>query len=238
MSRIRQPHNDALRDALASQYILGTLDGAARARFEKMMDSDPELRIRVQEWSHRLAPMANGLTPVEPPAKVWKQIQARTHKRRPGLLLKLRFWENLNFWRRLSMATASLLVAVSVLWIVPSQQVAQKDSMMVVVNNRFDQPVWVIETSASDKMMMIKTLRDIDMGPDKTCALWLTWDDGMTMSLGQLPEKSGMMEMEKPPMPGRTLDKARVVVSLEPMNNYDKKTIKGPLLFSDKFVTI
>jgi anti-sigma-K factor RskA len=238
MSGIRQPHNDALRDALASQYALGTLQGAARRRFEKLLDSDPELRIRVQEWSHRLAPMSNGLEPVQPPAKVWRQIQSRTHKRRFGLRLKLRFWENLSFWRGLSMATASLLVAFTTLQFIPTQQVAQKEQMMVVVNNNFAQPVWIIETSAKSKMMMVKTLREWNMGPDKTCALWLTWDDGMTMSLGLLPDKSGMMEMEKPPMPGRTLDNAKVVVSLEPMNNYDQKTIKGPLLFSEKFVTI
>ena len=238
MSGIRQPHNDALRDALASQYALGTLQGAARRRFEKLLDSDPELRIRVQEWSHRLAPMSNGLEPIQPPEKVWRQIQSRTHQRRFGLRFKLRFWENLSLWRGLSMATASLLVAFTTLQFIPTQQVAQKGQMMVVVNNNFAQPVWVIETSSKDKMVMVKTLRNVDMGPDKTCALWLTWDDGMTMSLGLLPEKSGMMEMEKPPMPGRSLDNAKVVVSLEPMNNYDKKTIKGPLLFSEKFVTI
>jgi anti-sigma-K factor RskA len=238
MSRIRQPHNDALRDALASQYVLGTLKGAARRRFEKLLDSDPELRIRVQEWSHRLTPMAQGLEPVTPPARVWRQIQSRTRPRRFGLRFKLRFWENLGFWRSLSMATASLLVVFATLQFVPSQQAARSDQMMVVVNNKYAQPVWVIETSAKSKMMKIKTLRGWDMGPDKTCALWLTWDDGMTMSLGTLPDKSGMMEMEKPPMPGRTLHNAKVVISVEPMKSFDKKTIKGPLLFSDRFVTI
>jgi len=238
MSRIRQPHNDALRDALASQYVLGTLKGAARRRFEKLLDSDPELRIRVQEWSHRMAPLNQGLEPVEPPARVWRQIQSRTRPRRLGLRFKLRFWENLSFWRGLSMATASLLVAFATLQILPTQQVAKNDEMMVVVNNSYAQPVWVIETSAKGKMMKVKTLREWDMGPDKTCALWLTWDDGMTMSLGTLPDKSGMMEMEKPPMPGRTLHNAKVVVSLEPMKSYDKKTIQGPLLFSERFVTI
>lgn len=238
MSGIRQQHNDALRDALASEYILGTLQGKARQRFEKMLDSDPELRLRVQEWSHRLAPLSSGLKPVTPPASVWSKIHHRIRGKKHGLLSRLHLWANLNFWRGLSMATASLLVAMISLSILPTQQLAEKEQMMVVVNNRFAQPVWIIETSSKDEMMMVKTLRTVDMGPDKTCALWLTWDDGMTMSLGLLPEKAGMMEMKKPPMPGRSLDKAKVVVSLEPMQKYDKSNINGPLLFSEKFISI
>lgn len=238
MSGIRQQHNDALRDALASEYILGTLQGKARKRFEKILDSDPELRLRVQEWSHRLAPLSSGLTPVTPPKTVWKRIQAQLPHKRFSLRSLLRVWGNLNFWRGLSMATASLLVGFISVSLLPIQQVAKSDEMMVVVNNKFAQPVWIIETSAKDEMMKVKTLRSVDMGPDKACALWLTWDDGMTMSLGMLPEKTGMMEMKKPPMPGRSLNKAKVVVSLEPMHNDDKSAINGPLLFSEKFISI
>ncbi|MDH5361615.1 MAG: anti-sigma factor [Gammaproteobacteria bacterium] len=238
MSGIRQQHNDALRDALASEYILGTLQGKARKRFEKILDSDPELRLRVQEWSHRLAPLSSGLKPVTPPKTVWKQIQAQLPHKRFSLQALLKIWSNLNFWRGLSMATASLLVAFIGVSLLPLQQATKSDEMMVVVNNKFAQPVWIIETSAKDKMMKVKTLRNVDMGPDKACALWLTWDDGMTMSLGMLPEKTGMMEMKKPPMPGRSLDKAKVVVSLEPMHNDDKATINGPLIFSEKFISI
>lgn len=238
MSGIRQPHNDALRDALASEYILGTLQGKARKRFEKLLDSDPELRLRVQEWSHRLAPLSSGLKPIQPPATVWNRIQQQIGSKKSGLLSRLHLWANLNFWRGLSMATASLLVAFISVSLLPVQQAAKTDEMMVVVNNKFAQPVWIIETSAKDKMMKVKTLRNVDMGPDKACALWLTWDDGMTMSLGMLPEKTGMMEMKKPPMPGRSLDKAKVVVSLEPMHDDNKAAIDGPLLFSEKFISI
>ena len=238
MSGIRQQHNDALRDALASEYILGTLRGKARLRFEKLLDSDPELRLRVQEWSHRLAPLASGLKPVTPPKSVWNRIQTQLPQQKHTLRSLLKVWGNLNFWRGLSMATASILVAVISISLLSVQQSASNEQMMVVVNNKFAQPVWIIETSAKDKMVKVKTLRNVDMGPDKACALWLTWDDGMTMSLGMLPEKAGMMEMMKPPMPGRTLDKAKVVVSLEPMHSEDKNNINGPLLFSEKFISI
>lgn len=243
MSRIRQPHNEGLRDALASQYALGTLKGAARRRFEKLMESDPELRIRVQEWSHRLSPMSHGLEPVEPPASVWNNIlrQIRSEQKSASRF-KQRFWENLVFWRGFSMATAALLVVItSVQWLLPGSpivQVAKHEQMMVIVNDNKERPAWIIETSAKSNMMMVKTLHDVKMANGMGCALWLTWDDGMTMNLGMLPEKSGMMEMKKPPMPGRTLHNAKVVVSLEPMKQYDKKNIRGTLLFKDKFVTI
>ncbi|MBD3610146.1 MAG: anti-sigma factor [Gammaproteobacteria bacterium] len=237
MSGIRQPHNHKLRDALSSQYVLGTLQGAARRRFEHLLESDPDLRLRVQEWSHRLSPLSSGLSPIKPPSQVWKNIhRATASKKRPFTYAWLsKLWDNSHFWKGISAVTAGLLLVLSGVFNFQVQQASKPAEYMVVVNNRFAQPVWVIEASGKKDMMMIKTLRNVSMGPDKTCALWLTWDDGHTMSLGLLPEQPGMMEMEKPSMHGRSLNGAKVIVSLEPMKEFDKQTIKGPLLFSEKW---
>src|SRR5213592_2619358 len=47
-----------LRDRLASEYVLGTLHGRARQRFQRLMKDDPALRAAVEFWERQLMPRA------------------------------------------------------------------------------------------------------------------------------------------------------------------------------------
>ena len=47
----------ALADALASQYVAGTLRGRARHRFESLLQAHPMLRGAVRDWQDRLIPL-------------------------------------------------------------------------------------------------------------------------------------------------------------------------------------
>lgn len=65
-----------LRDHLAAEYALGTLRGAARRRFERLMAGDAALRALVASWEARLNPLAETAVPAAPPAAVWRRIEA------------------------------------------------------------------------------------------------------------------------------------------------------------------
>jgi len=66
-----------LKHALAADFVLGTMRGRARRRFEAMAAEDGELsRIRGQ-WEAFLTPLAERVAPVAPPSRVWKAIEAR-----------------------------------------------------------------------------------------------------------------------------------------------------------------
>ncbi|HSS69271.1 MAG TPA: hypothetical protein VLQ46_01310, partial [Casimicrobiaceae bacterium] len=52
-------------DALAAQYVLGTLRGRARERFERLAHSDSGLGDAVRQWEERLVPLAEELPPVQ-----------------------------------------------------------------------------------------------------------------------------------------------------------------------------
>ena len=66
-----------LRDRLASEYVLGTLHGRARARIERLLRDDLELRDRVAFWERGLTPMASTLSVAAPSAEVWARIAKR-----------------------------------------------------------------------------------------------------------------------------------------------------------------
>jgi anti-sigma-K factor RskA len=71
------PHNPALLDRLAAEYVLGTLRGPARRRFERWRDSSNLVDQRCQFWEERLMPLLRGLEPAWPPPHVWQGIRQR-----------------------------------------------------------------------------------------------------------------------------------------------------------------
>jgi anti-sigma-K factor RskA len=60
--------NRELADALAAQYVAGTLRGPARRRFETLMAAHPGLRQAVDAWRARLMPLTGAGEPQAPPA--------------------------------------------------------------------------------------------------------------------------------------------------------------------------
>ena len=64
-------------DEVAAQYVLGTLSGDARERFEAQMLLDDDLRLLVSQWEQRLLPLVTVLPPVEPSPETWMAIEKR-----------------------------------------------------------------------------------------------------------------------------------------------------------------
>ena len=62
------------REALAAEYVLGTLEPNARESFAQALEQEPELQKLVSAWEGRLASLEDGITPVEPPAGLWDNI--------------------------------------------------------------------------------------------------------------------------------------------------------------------
>ena len=64
-----------LIDRLAAEYALGTLHGAARRRFEKLLVTNRALRDALSAWQDRLAPLDDGLDPVTPAPALLAKIE-------------------------------------------------------------------------------------------------------------------------------------------------------------------
>ncbi|MEO1595075.1 MAG: anti-sigma factor [Pseudomonadota bacterium] len=77
-----------LVDALAREYVLGTLRGRARTRFERLLPGSFQMRRAVANWETRLYGLYADMPPVEVPHTVWRRIQAATRPepRRGGWL--------------------------------------------------------------------------------------------------------------------------------------------------------
>ena len=76
-----------LLEHLASNYVLGTLQGGARRRFERLQADRADIRLRVASWEMRLGQLAQSIPPQQVSSKLWPAIAARTQPfaAQPGL---------------------------------------------------------------------------------------------------------------------------------------------------------
>jgi len=123
---VRYRDKPQLQDRLAAEYVLGTLRGRARARFEGWTRADAALRRRVEGWQARLNPMAEAVDAVRPPRRVWQEIEARIGApasvggRSPG------FWESLAFWRATGLVASGMAAALLVTVALQKPQVVER----------------------------------------------------------------------------------------------------------------
>jgi hypothetical protein len=64
-------------DALAAEYVLGTLDSEERSQAQALVASDEAFAAKVKLWERRLGELHLMVEPVEPDGKIWERIKAK-----------------------------------------------------------------------------------------------------------------------------------------------------------------
>jgi anti-sigma-K factor RskA len=121
--------NKTLADALAAQYVAGTLRGAARRRFEALLPGHPALRAAVADWQARLMPLTAVVVEQAPPAHTWERIAHRLWPEPAAAAATppLPWWRGLAFWRGLSGVATVAALALGLLLTQPGPSAAAGD---------------------------------------------------------------------------------------------------------------
>ena len=107
-------YNDPeLIEHLASEYVLGTMVGKARLRFERLQMESYRVRQSVWEWEQRLYPMSEGIEDETPPDTLWRDIQQRIQPSK-GESTSSR-WRSLFFWRSWGAVATAMAVVLAVM---------------------------------------------------------------------------------------------------------------------------
>jgi hypothetical protein len=69
------------RDALAAEYVLGTLDADERSAARALIAEDEEFAGKVRVWERRLGELHLMVDPVEPEPEIWLRIKAKVPPR-------------------------------------------------------------------------------------------------------------------------------------------------------------
>lgn len=222
-----------LREKLAAEYVLGTLKGGARRRFEGYLHGDAALRRTTAEWQDRLAPMAE-FAQAQPPRKhVWTGIERRLGLRSAAPAWQ--FWRSdaSNAWRPLALASSVVALVLAGLLATQSLQTPQHDYLATLTDDQA-QPALVLAADREQQLLTVRVVGGADVPADKSLQLWAVPKSGAPRSLG-LVDPNGDVKLAL----GRAIgdDVALLAVSLEPKGgSRDPNGPSGPILYKGNWV--
>jgi anti-sigma-K factor RskA len=224
-------------EALAAEYALGTLDLVDRRRAQDLLHHNEEFIRLVEAWERRLAPLADAIAPVEPPAEVWRRIQDELGpavRQRPAWPAAAPQPSNVVplaaviFWRRASMtlgalAAACLLYIATSAWYLPPPLA---ERYVAVLGAGDQQPALMVTIDPASSRMTIRPL-ELAESPNQAYELWLVAGDAPPQSLGLVdPEAATSLDLTAP---GSTA--GALAVSLEPPGGSPTGQPTGPVVY-------
>lgn len=230
--------NPQLRDKLASEYVLGTLRGRARARFQSLLKYDAGLRQLVAEWEQKLTPLAAAAGEIEPNARVWRKIAARISGS-----TKAGWWASLALWRSLAVAGTALTLALGVF--IGSRPAPEPPMAMVaVMSDERAQPAMVVSwpppNARRDAYIRVKIIQDHPtMAANTAWELWLLpGGKAAPVSLGLVGLEENQILKLSPEHAGM-MDKAGgMALSVEPAGGSPTGAPTGPMIFKGQYVRV
>jgi len=230
--------NDALRNKLAAEYVLGTMSARARRRFEINLKENPALRRAVAQWEKRLTPLALALPEIEPPSRVWQAIESRI---RPGRQARRAFWESLSFWRISSFASGLVALALLILVALPGVPPADDTRMVVVMNDlQTSNPAMTVSwepRKPGKRVMRIRVIGHADMAPGTAWELWmLPGKEQKPVSLGLITTHDAQTVIVPEPLAAKLDGAEGLAMSVEPAGGSPTGLPSGPVLYAGKCV--
>lgn len=223
-------------DALAGEYVLGTLDPAERASVAARRLREPVLDGAIREWEQRLSPLDALVAPVAPPSDLLAKVETRVFAADapPAVVHELEtLRRRLSGWRRAAIVASA--AAASLLGVVVVREALHRElppQNFVAVFQKDDVlPTFYLTIDLKSRVL---TLRPVDARkqPGRTYQLWIASDQ-----LGPAPQSLGLVDDDLAPtrktlasFDPALLRDATFGVSLEPTGGSPTGRPTGPAL--------
>jgi anti-sigma-K factor RskA len=224
---MRPPNRDLL-DRLAAEYVLGTLRGRARRRFESWLVS-PQVEALVNAWENRLAGLEPRLQIVPPPASVWRGIESKLDLGRAARQSRMRW-----------IAIAASLVFFGVVGVflvrdgvkppvveTPALAATQRSFLQADPQTIY----WRVEVLGDNREISLHVHVVHDLPPGRSHELWaLPEGGGAPVSLGLMPHTGDHHRVLTAEQRSALSGSKQIAVSLEPEGGSPQAGPTGPVL--------
>lgn len=230
-------HDPELRCA---EYALGVLDADARRELEQSAARDPALQATLERWQRRLAPLADDVTPVDPPARIWTRIQhdlGFVPQPRPRRAAPAGgWWNSLRLWRWVGIgasAAALGLLAVNVIRVdeAPPRPAAVDSNYMAATLAQADGVArWTATVDLRRARMVVVPANTPPVAADRSTELWLIPPNAKPISLGVFASNAPASMTLPQAIVAQLGARAVLAVSLEPRGGSPSGQPTGPVL--------
>ena len=218
--------NRELVDRLAAEYVLGTLRHRARRRFERWLLS-PQVGAIVKAWEGRLAGLEPQLTPVTPPATVWRGIEERLELRKTQRRPAVR-------WLAIAASVAFFVVAGILLTsrqpgipVAPPLALTKQSALQADPQTIY----WRVEILGDNQEINLRVQNVHELPEGKVHELWaLPEGGGAPVSLGLLPQSGEQRRVLTAAQRAALAGSKQIAVSLEPTGGSPTGAPTGPVL--------
>lgn len=201
------------REALAAEYVLGTLPLEERLMAEALIEGDPGFAAMVEDWQNRLSPLNDAYAEVAPPADLLDRVEARLFP--APKQSRRRLW----LWGGLAGAALAALAAIVILPVLtpgaPVTATLTGEGQDLAVAARFD---------AKTGELTVARAAGPAAEPGKDYELWLIPAGEAPISIGLVRE--GDLTIPVAALPAGTT----LAITLEPEGGSPTGVATGPLL--------
>lgn len=230
--RTDQHHPDL--DALASEYVLGTLEAEQRRDVQRRLRQDSALRDAVDAWERRLHHLTERVPAQTPSPYLWARI-ARSLESTAGSA-PAPWWNLLGFWRGLAAAGVAASLALLVTLLTLPSPPAAPSFVVVLVAPQDKAPGWVVQAS-NDRQIQLIPLAEAEIPADMALQFWTkadSWQGPVSLGLVQPGQRLEVPLDELPPLESNQLFE----LTLEKSTGSPTGKPTGPIQFIGRAVKV
>lgn len=218
-------HDDL--EALAAEYVLGTLDPAERLAFEARLSGDVALRAAVSRWAVRLQPLADAVPAAEAKPELIDAVLARIDATVPPLtgsanVVALR--RSLRRWRLMATAAAAAALIFAVFAVTDRRSPGGEYVAMLTPDG--GSPSFVVTVDTVANTMSIRRVAGEGPTSGRSYELWAVEPEAPPQSLGVVDTVSMTRPLPYAP------DGLVFAISDEPEGGSPTGSATGEIMFS------
>jgi len=212
-------------DALCGEYLVGTMRGRPRRRFERALKQEPLVAARLAYWQRTYAPRPSNEMRVQPDPNTWRRLESELQLSR----YTRRWWQRVGLWRL--WATAATAALVLLVGIQIQQFEGPRQLTEIARLGTKEQPATVTASLSRDgQFLELRAARPIEAGPAQSYELWLIPKEGgapLSLAvLGRLDARLIVPEGHR----SRLRAGATLAVSVEPAGGSPTGAPTGPVI--------
>ncbi|MEO7503995.1 MAG: anti-sigma factor [Sphingomicrobium sp.] len=232
------------RDLLAAEHALGVLDGGESARARRLEAEDAGFAEAVARWRGRLAPLAEEVEPLEPPAGLLAAVERRIGETGDGSnVVQLR--RKLAAWRGMAGAAGAIAAALALVVMVrpaaliekpPVEQVQERGALVATMAGDKGPARLVATFDPMSRNLVVAAAAGISAGSKETHELWMIPKGGKPHSMGVMPPDKPMHAVLPVEIAANFTEGVMLAVSVEPAGGSPSGLPTGPVIASGAFV--